>query len=149
MNNRAMLFVLITQFACSLSGTSLVAQSVQAPRITSVYTRAEMMELLREWRSADGDAVFVVSDRLAFFLTGNPPDFYDEMAAHPDQLDHWLSRLGGTTFTDFGRSCVDRRCLRQQMIRAVESTRGPTKEAEAARLRILVTLQKTDVRTVD
>jgi hypothetical protein len=114
-----------------------------------VYTPAEIAELIRQWNKADGESVFVVSDRLAFFLTGNPDEFYVAMASHPQQLDAWLSQLGGTTLTDFGRSCIDRRCLREQMIHATESSHGLTHETESVRLKILALLRKTQVRNVE
>lgn len=141
---------LFTQLACvSLSPSSTAALRVPTPRIAGVYTPAEIAELIRQWDEADGESVLVVSDRLAFFLTANPIDFYAAMASHQKQLGAWLSRLGGTTFTEFGNGCIDRRCLRQQMIRAAESSRGLTEKAESIRLEILTALRKTQVRNVD
>lgn len=141
--------LLLTHLACVSGYPPSAAAPISAPLIAGVYTPIEMTELIRQWNEADGESVFVVSDRLAFFLTGNPLEFYTAMASHPKQLDSWLSQLGGTTFTDFGRSCIDRRCLRQQMIRATESSRGLTENTESVRLKILTVLRKTEVRNID
>jgi len=141
--------LLVTHLVCSSSCASNATQAISPPRITGVYTPAEMAELIRQWNTADGESIFVVSDRFAFFLTGNPVVFYVEMASHPEQFDAWMSQLGGTTLTDFGRGCIDRRCLREQMIHATESSRGPTKEAESVRLKILTLLRKTEVRSIE
>jgi hypothetical protein len=136
-------------FVCQYSSGTAAPPSLSPPHITGVYTASEMTELLEQWDSADGEAIFVVSDRLAFFITGNPSYFYSAMTTHNKELVSWLARLGGTTFTDYGGACIDRRCLRRQMIRAVASTRGRNDEEEAVRAKILRALQTTDIRTVN
>jgi hypothetical protein len=130
------------------------ASASNVPEITNspikgAYTARELQELLRQWNAADGESVFIVSDRLAFFLAGNPVQFYAGMARHANELRRWLSQLGGTTFTDYGHSCIDRRCLREQMIRAVEKNPSPAPELDDVRSRILETLRNTEIRTVD
>jgi hypothetical protein len=147
MTNFILVSLLALQIAAGRAATSFIVAPA-APRIEGVYTKHEMIELLRQWRAADGDAVLVLSDRLAFFLTGNPQEFCLQMARHPKQLESWLARLGGTTFTDYG-GCINRSCLRKQMIDAIESVKNPTRSAEATRLKILVALRNTDIHAID
>jgi len=143
--------VFVVAFLCLAIGctTSNDIPPVPRPPITGVFTSTELQELLREWDAADGESVSIVSDRLAFFLAANPRQFYAGMDRHRPQFDRWLRLLGGTTLTVFGRSCIDRRCLRERMIQSVEQNPASRPAQEDLRSRVLKVLHETEVRTVD
>ena len=112
-----------------------------------VYTESDLELYIQKWRIRDGLAGIVISDYFCEFLLAHTDLFFEIMEKHPDVFNQWLYDIENLSFVDFG-GCLDRECLRINMIDAIELMQYDRLKETLGR-KLLEKLQSINVRKIE
>jgi hypothetical protein len=112
-----------------------------------VFPRTDLEQHVERWKVRDGIAGFVISDYFCTFLVFDAELFLTVMSEHPDVFGEWSKALSDNSFVDRG-GCVNRECLRTQMIDSLEAV-NPRSTVAPLATQVLQQLKRTKVRVVE
>ena len=110
-----------------------------------VWDRLDMQHMLQKWKQRDGAACEMISDVFCEFELDCPGTFLSVMSVDKKEFNAWVSQLQENSFIDWGNDCLNRECLRKQMLETLYYWKSDDKLIESMRRELIAALKKIHV----
>ena len=132
-----------------VGGIAAVLSITLMAEVLCCSQNARMADLLREWRVADGERVFIMEEKLFDRLLKDPSTFYEAMLGDSASFDRFVGSLQSGVFTNYDGTSVE--ALEQKRTAAIKRLEAATVIPQHSRLhiRVLDRLRDLQVRDTD